>query len=370
MVKKRSWQLIVLILLLGAGIHTLKAQKVKNHSLYSKYLKERRNIQVQLPKDYAVSDRAYPVLIVLDGEYVFDYARGAASFLSNAFGFFPQLIVVGIPNTDRNRDLFVDLKPDGPYLKFISFLEHEVLSFIKNRYRSNGFEILYGWSSGAGIVNYIAVKNPKLFNAYILAGAGIGPKTEAFIKTELKPESYTQAFLFASAEGSTPRAEGLKKHRALLQALNPKGLDWEFKVYENQSHVAAMSKGLYDGLEFVFKSYHIPESITTEGAEKVINYYRDLKRFYGYQVEIPEGALNEISSALQPKQAIRLLDYGLKIYPKSSLIMAAKAGRYLELGDGQKAKHEYQNALKHATSKLDKHKYHSLLKELSKPNKN
>ncbi|MEM9648108.1 MAG: alpha/beta hydrolase-fold protein, partial [Bacteroidota bacterium] len=330
MVKKSSWQLIFFILLLGTNIQVLKAQEVESHSFYSEYLKEQRSIQVQLPKDYAVSDRAYPVLFVLDGEYVFDYARGTASFLSNNFGFLPQLIVVGIPNTDRNRDLFVDLKPDGPYLKFISFLGHEVLPFIKNRYRTNSFEILYGWSAGAGIVNYIAVKKPKLFNAYVLAGAGIGPKTEAFIKTEFKPENYAQAFLFASAEGTTPRAEGLKKHEALLQALNPKGLDWEFKVHENQSHVAAMSKGLYDGLEFVFKSYHIPESITTEGAEKVINYYRDLKRFYGYQVEIPEGALNEISSALRPKEAIRLLDHGLKIYPRSSLIMAAKANKYVE----------------------------------------
>ncbi|UII81420.1 alpha/beta hydrolase [Flagellimonas sp. CMM7] len=204
-----------LFLLFCTFIHwqCLNAQKEsdQNYTLLSEHLGENRIIQIHVPKSYNNTDRAYPVLFVLDGEYIFDYAKGIASFLSNDFGFHPEMIVIGIPNTDRNRDLFVDLKPEGAYHNFVSFIEEELLPYISKNYRTNTFKILYGWSSGSSLANYIFVKNPSLFRGYILSGVGIGPKTEAFIKKELKSNAYERIRFFASTEGNSFRTSALKK---------------------------------------------------------------------------------------------------------------------------------------------------------------
>ncbi|WP_420401578.1 alpha/beta hydrolase-fold protein [Flagellimonas sp.] len=337
--------------------------------LYSQILQENRTLQIATPNSYAISNSAYPVLFVLDSEYIFEYAKGSVDFLSNNFGFHPEVIVVGIPNTDRNRDLYVTLQPEGSYLKFIQFLEEELLPYIQNNYRTNGFKLLFGWSSGAGLANYVMVKKPKAFDAYILAGAGIGPNTAAFIKQELDSNAYKNTFFFASAEGSTPRADGLKTHQQLIEEINPKGLDWKFKTYPSANHVEAMSKGLYDGLKFVFRHYHIPDSLVSLGSQKILDYYQDLQSKYGFKTQIPIGAINEISGILmhqeQSEEAQKLLDHGLSLYPKSHMLWAVKAEMYLGLNQTEKAIQNYRMALKKATDKHAKNKYQVLLKGLA-----
>ena len=70
----------------------------------SKSIGETRSVLVGLPKSYSVSHRGYPVIIVLDGEANFRPAMTVVSELS-LLGHIPESIVVGIPNTDRLRDL-------------------------------------------------------------------------------------------------------------------------------------------------------------------------------------------------------------------------------------------------------------------------
>jgi hypothetical protein len=82
------------------------------------------------------------VLYVLDGEYVFDYATGTVDFLTNDFGHLPDMIVIGIPNTNRNRDLFVTLNPMDGYSSFVNLLKNEIFPFISDKYRINEFNIL------------------------------------------------------------------------------------------------------------------------------------------------------------------------------------------------------------------------------------
>lgn len=366
----RNLKLIALLLCSFPALisHGQEVASQPSQRLFSEILQENRTLQLHLPETYGSTNRTYPVLFVLDSEYIFEYAKGAIKFLSNEFGFHPELIVVGIPNTDRNRDLYVDPKPNGSYLKFVGFLEKELLPYVQNNYRTNGFNMLYGWSSGAGMVNYAMVKKPKLFDAYIMAGSGIGPNTEAFIKREMDSTAYEHAFLFASAEGTTERVNGLKRHQGLVEEFSPKGLSWEFKVYPKLDHVGAMSQGLYDGFEFVFKDFHIPDSIIPEGSQKILTYYQNLQNKYGYMTEIPVGAVNEICGILiyQEKvdEAQKLIDYGLGIYPESHTLWATKAELHQGLNQVKKAIKYYQMAQSKATDIHAKNKYKILLTTL------
>ena len=44
-----------------------------NDTILSKYLNEKRSIEIQLPRSYDVYlDKKYPLMIVLDGDYMFN----------------------------------------------------------------------------------------------------------------------------------------------------------------------------------------------------------------------------------------------------------------------------------------------------------
>ncbi len=346
-------------------------QENQNLTLFSKHLNEKRVVQINLPKSYESTNNTYPVLFVLDGEYVFEYAKGSVTFLGNDFGFLPEMIVVGVPNTDRNRDLFVSLEPNGDYLNFIDFLSEELVPYINKNYRANSFKVLYGWSSGAGLANCVFVKNPGLFSGYILSGAGIGPKTAAFIKNHLSPDKYKGIHLFASSEGTTFRSSGLQKHKALIEQISPSGLHKNFKIYDQLSHVDVLSQGLYDGLKFVFRDFYIPDSTVSKGIEAIISYYQNLKKTYLFKVNIPIGAINEISAALIQKKnidkALQLVEYGLGIYPNNTTLLGTMGDICQHQNHSKLAASYYQQAFQQAKDSINVNKYRVLYTNVTQP---
>ncbi len=339
------------------------------HVIESETLGESRAIFVATPADYESSGGTYPVLYVLDGEYAFSFAAGAADFLSNAFGYLPNLIVVGIANTDRGRDMYVNFAPDGGYLDFIKFLESEVVPYINKNYRSNDFRLLSGWSSSAGICSYLLAINPQLFDGYIETGTGIGPKTAAFMAENIPAQNYANTYLYAATEGEGPRVAALEKYEALIRDLKPKGLRWQFSIEKNTSHVGVMAQGLYDGLQFIFKDFYIPDSIAVKGADECIAYYEGLKKHYSFAVKMPVGAINESAGKLfqasLPEEAIKLLTFGIQLHPASSELPGSLGEVYQYSGQKEMAIQYYKLAKeKSGNNAVNRLKYETLLMQM------
>src|SRR5262245_48656883 len=78
--------------------------------LRSEAMGETRAYQVHLPAGYDLGTARYPIVIVLDGEENFDHVSTTVDFLAAA-GKIPPMLVVGIPNTDRNRDMDSEAAP-------------------------------------------------------------------------------------------------------------------------------------------------------------------------------------------------------------------------------------------------------------------
>ena len=76
----------------------------KTIHIRSEILDETRPIYVRLPGNYTEGRGAYPVLYLFDAELNFPPVCGVVHLLERLEGF-PGLIVAGIPNTDRMRDL-------------------------------------------------------------------------------------------------------------------------------------------------------------------------------------------------------------------------------------------------------------------------
>ncbi len=90
----------------------------KKDSIYSKLLHEKREIWIHLPGSANGSlfkSQRYPVVYLLDGDAHFYSVAGMIHQLSEINGntLFPEMIVVGIPNTDRMRDLTPTHSPTG-----------------------------------------------------------------------------------------------------------------------------------------------------------------------------------------------------------------------------------------------------------------
>ena len=101
------------------------------HTIRSSVLNQDRTIQIYVPDDYENSEKSYPVLYILDGQWYFLSGVAIQKALRTP-GAIPEMIVVGIKNSNPlRRTLFSD---DSD--KFTSFLKDEVISFIDSNYRT------------------------------------------------------------------------------------------------------------------------------------------------------------------------------------------------------------------------------------------
>jgi len=151
--------------------------------LDSKILGERRTINVYLPPDYATSGDRYPVLYMPDGGIEEDFPHVVGSVdvsIKNAV--IRPVIVVGVENTERRRDLVgptvvADEQQAAPHAggseRFRSFLRDELKPAIAARYRTTAESALIGESLAGLFVIETFVVEPALFDAYIAADPSV-----------------------------------------------------------------------------------------------------------------------------------------------------------------------------------------------------
>src|SRR6267154_1589493 len=74
-------------------------------TLHSKILGEDRTVFISVPVSYTRGTQRYPVLYLTDAQWQFDQSRTSAVFLARN-DFIPEIIIVGVANSDRTRDLY------------------------------------------------------------------------------------------------------------------------------------------------------------------------------------------------------------------------------------------------------------------------
>jgi predicted alpha/beta superfamily hydrolase len=128
-------KLVTVVMLLTLGLPRLAfAQDVSvtigvTRTIKSTILGEDRKVFVRLPTSYDTSGNAYPVLYLLDGTPASLFEMIAISTrLRNARNA-PDIIIVAIENTNRNRDMMPVVAKDYPgpprAEAFLGFLEKD-----------------------------------------------------------------------------------------------------------------------------------------------------------------------------------------------------------------------------------------------------
>ena len=136
----------------------------------STILGEQRKLLIHYPLGYNPSKK-YPVMYVLDGSSQDFRIAGVAEILNRA-EVVQEMIIVGIPNTNRNRDLtphYIRQDVDGEALgqgdKFLRFLKDEVIPFVESKYPVNHYRMLAGHSRAGLFTYYAYLEQPETFDA-------------------------------------------------------------------------------------------------------------------------------------------------------------------------------------------------------------
>lgn len=148
-------------------------------TLESKILGEKRVINVYVPPDYATTTERYPVLYMPDGGMKEDFPHVVGSVdVSTKNGIIRPVIVVGVENTERRRDLVgpttmpeeMKAAPHaGGHDKFRAFLRDELKPMIAARYRTTSESAIVGESLAGLFVIETFLVEPTLFDGYIAA---------------------------------------------------------------------------------------------------------------------------------------------------------------------------------------------------------
>src|SRR5258708_2454667 len=190
--------------------------------VHSSLLNEDRVILVRMPAAAQRSKSRYAVLYLTDGDGHINEIGSTIDFLVNNDRM-PPLIVVGITNTDRTRDLtptrWTMKRPDGTTDnatpvgggadKFLDFIQTELVPEIEKRYPTQPYRVFAGHSLGGLIAIHALITRPDLFNAYIAVSPSLqwddGRTLHLAQEFFANQKEYRKALFFSLAnEGDVP----------------------------------------------------------------------------------------------------------------------------------------------------------------------
>ena len=122
---------------------------------------------ISLPESYGRTSSAYPVLFLLDGSSHIVHGGALVQYLVTARNRIPEMIVVALPNTNRNRDM----TPGPGAAQFQKYLAEELIPWVEQNYRTVPERIVFGHSLSASFVVHTLLNRPALFSGYIAARA-------------------------------------------------------------------------------------------------------------------------------------------------------------------------------------------------------
>jgi hypothetical protein len=351
-------------------------------TVYSNILKEKRAIYMHVPD--GDKNQRYPVLYVLDGETHF---QSAVAIVEQISGIIPNMVIVGITNTDRERDLTpTHVNPDrivnsgeakhtGGGENFISFIEKELIPYVDSKYPTTSYRVFSGHSLGGLTVVNAFINHANLFNAYIAIDPSLWWENERWIKkqeSELSHHNLNNKALFVGVANNIPAdmdtlsiLSDTTNAAPVTHALLPfvhwlkdnhlTGLRWGYKFYPNEWHGSVELNAEYDALRYLFKFYHFDMNYVREHPELnpdslLSVHFEEVSTVMGYRVIPTEDMVNNMAYACM---GMHKMDYAYSLfkrntenYPQSANAWDSLGDYYADKGDKQKAIGAYAESLR------------------------
>jgi len=352
---------ISLMVLLGFDRSCFAQQQIdkimlgKTIEFDSKTLNEQREILIYTPAGYEESKINFPTLYIIDGAENFFIATAIVNFLSRSQQI-PRMIVVGIPNVNRNRDLSPSIiqgtSNQGGGDIFLDFFEEELIPYIDKSYRTSKFRVFFGHSLGGMFANYTILTRPELFNAFIAASPYLMYDNEYVIKvaeSKLENLSNLNKQLFVTLGNEPAYQASLDKFTSLLSD-KTNTLRWDYQIFNDEDHNSIPVISLLKGLKYIFSEFQLSMETALIGLDAILDHYSAVKSKYDYSVDISEATFNIIGYRLlqngEIEKAIEVFKYNVKLYPESANVYDSLAEALEQSGRTQEAADNYETAVK------------------------
>jgi len=380
-------------------------------SLFSTTLEENREFWIKLPENYDPNgDQKYPVVYLLDG---FSLQNTLETVYNNYWGhYLPHMILVGISNkNNRTKDLttsqvkmrrgsIMDAKTGGAE-KFTQFIEKELIPYIDKKHLTTPYRTLIGHSYAGLFTINVLINHNHLFENYIAIDPSMDWDNQKLLneaKEKLSTESYEGKSLYVSLAAEqlhmfnekitmdnimddssefTFFARSIIEFSTFAKSQKQSGLNFSWKVYNEDLHGTVPLPSIRDGLIFLFEWYQFksPQKYNNPETpvEELVDLLKKQEEIYSTHFGYPfPPMIEEMLSGYgymnlqmgQPEKSFLFFKLNIDYYPK-------RASAYNSMADYYEAENDHANALKYVTKAFElsgENKYRDRMKELKKQN--
>jgi predicted alpha/beta superfamily hydrolase len=247
------WLIALLLPLVPLQAQSVPPDPVPVHdtfSVASRALGETRQINVYTPPGYRASTGArLPVLYMPDGglDEDFPHVVNTVDSLIRLRAVRP-VIVVGIPNTQRRRDLTGPTRVAsdsaiaprvGGSAAFRRFIRDELVPVVSRRYRTTGERSIVGESLAGLFIVETFLSDPDLFRHYVALDPSLWWNGAALLDSaaaRLTALDTVPRTLFLASSDVQDIAAGTARLATLIETAKPQGLAWAYVPRPDLTH--------------------------------------------------------------------------------------------------------------------------------------
>jgi uncharacterized protein len=256
--------------------------------LKSNYNKIEYSLFIRLPNEYKTSNKSYPILFLLDPQYLFSVCYGVQRIYEN-------YIIIGVGHKDldfqeldnKTRGIRVDLNRDRDFLpwkldkkifpdgmdkseideivnasgqaeNFAGFINHQVIPLIDQKFRTTKDRTLIGHSFGGVFVSFMLFCHPENFTKYIaitpVLASEYYQEKKMFETLKRKiPDVRKFAYFSIGGEEKDDRMNNYVAvlEKACLGIVELSNIIGKVEVIAEENHVSVVTPSIWRGLNFV-----------------------------------------------------------------------------------------------------------------------
>jgi pimeloyl-ACP methyl ester carboxylesterase len=289
----------------------------------------------------------------------------------------PPVIIVGVANTDRTRDLTPtratlegrdgvvrEFPTSGGASRFLDFLETELLPWVDAHYRTQPYRLLAGHSFGGLFALNAFLTRPALFQSVLAVSPTLRwdqelPLRQAEDFFDHRDEvGSTLVVAMGNEEEADPRPTRLDRLEKTLEGARAEGFEWKVLRMPGETHGSVVLRAHYWGLRKAFEPWPLPADPETGAFAGSLDdleaHFAGLSQRWGYTVVPPEDVVNQIGYQILGRDelegAIAVFRYNVELHPDAPNVHDSLGEALEQAGRLAEAFSAYSRAVERATA--------------------
>jgi predicted alpha/beta superfamily hydrolase len=252
-----------------------------DHTITSKILGRDYQLYISFPKNYSTKETvSYPILYVLDGEWVFPIIRGTRAILDLEKEL-EDLIIVSISDADftfRYQDYTTSLStstdekvnkrsdvPKGGLIsggadKFLTSMKTEIVPFVDKNYKTNSDRGIFGHSFGGLFAAYCLVNSDGYFTRFGISSPALWWDNEKLLNqavTQFRENKtwdipQTKVFISVGDKEHSGIVPTMVKYSSYLEQSDYDNIELKWQIFEGESHNSMWSANVSKTLSILY----------------------------------------------------------------------------------------------------------------------